>query len=162
MKLLAIRSIPKTPIHKTSYQNIMSITTVRITFGLIWCVDSIFKWQPAFQKEYLDILINASKNQASFFKPWFSLWIFLVSSHTQFFIYSTALIESYIALALLFGFAKKITYTIVIVLSLIIWSTAEGFGGPYTAGSTDIGTAIIYALVAFALLVVDNKRKTSI
>jgi hypothetical protein len=30
-------------------------------------------------------------------------------------------------------------------------ATAEGFGGPYTAGSTDIGTAITYGVV-FALL----------
>ncbi len=33
----------------------------------------------------------------------------------------------------------------------VIWSTAEGFGGPYTAGSTDIGAAIIYVLVFLAL-----------
>ena len=40
-----------------------------------------------------------------------------------------------------------ITYVTGIAFSLLIWSTAEGFGGPYTAGSADIGTAIIYALV---------------
>jgi hypothetical protein len=28
-----------------------------------------------------------------------------------------------------------------------IWTTAEGFGGPYQAGSTDIGAAIIDPLV---------------
>ena len=28
---------------------------------------------------------------------------------------------------------------------------AEGFGGPYTSSSTDIGAAIIYAVVFFAL-----------
>lgn len=35
------------------------------------------------------------------------------------------------------------------------WSgrcTAEGFGGPYTSGASDIGTAIIYAVVFTALL----------
>lgn len=34
-----------------------------------------------------------------------------------------------------------------ILLSVVIWTTAEGFGGPYSAGSTDIGAAIIYPLV---------------
>ena len=34
-----------------------------------------------------------------------------------------------------------------ILLSVVIWTTAEGFGGPYTADSTDIGAAIIYVLV---------------
>jgi nitrite reductase (NO-forming) len=34
-----------------------------------------------------------------------------------------------------------------IAFSLLIWATAEGFGGPYTSGASDIGTAIIYAVV---------------
>jgi len=50
------------------------------------------------------------------------------------------------------GFARKITYTAAIVFSLLIWATAEGFGGPYTSGSADVGTAVIYALVFAALL----------
>jgi nitrite reductase (NO-forming) len=54
---------------------------------------------------------------------------------------------------LILGFARKITYISGTVFSLLIWATAEGFGGPYTAQSTDIGTAIIYALVFLALLV---------
>ena len=36
-------------------------------------------------------------------------------------------------------------------MSLVIWSTAEGFGGPYAPGSTDIGAAIIYLVVFLAL-----------
>jgi nitrite reductase (NO-forming) len=43
-----------------------------------------------------------------------------------------------------------------LVFSLLIWSTAEGFGGPYTAGSTDLGTAIIYAVVFALLFLVDD------
>jgi nitrite reductase (NO-forming) len=35
---------------------------------------------------------------------------------------------------------------------VLIWSTAEGFGGPYTSGASDIGTAIIYAIVFAGLL----------
>lgn len=35
--------------------------------------------------------------------------------------------------------------------TIVIWSTAEGFGGPYHAGSTDVGAAIIYPLVFAAL-----------
>ena len=33
-----------------------------------------------------------------------------------------------------------------------LWAAAEGFGGPYTSGASDIGTAIIYALVFMCLL----------
>jgi hypothetical protein len=34
----------------------------------------------------------------------------------------------------------------------VIWGVAEGFGGPYASGASDIGTAIIYALVFVCLL----------
>jgi len=40
------------------------------------------------------------------------------------------------------------------VFSLAIWSTAEGFGGPYTPGATDIGTSIIYFVVFVYLLAI--------
>jgi hypothetical protein len=46
-----------------------------------------------------------------------------------------------VAAALIFGFARKSTYIAAAVFSLLIWSTAEGFGGPYTAGSTDVGAS---------------------
>jgi hypothetical protein len=29
----------------------------------------------------------------------------------------------------------------------MVWAIAEGFGGPYTSGASDIGTAIIYAVL---------------
>jgi len=50
------------------------------------------------------------------------------------------------------GFARKITYIAAAGFSVLIWATAEGFGGPYTSGASDIGTAIIYALVFMCLL----------
>lgn len=49
---------------------------------------------------------------------------------------------------------RKITYSAAIVFSLPIWGTAEGFGGSYTSGASDIGTAVIYALVFAALLTI--------
>ena len=60
--------------------------------------------------------------------------------------------ETLIATALIFGFARKSTYIAAAVFSLLIWSTAEGFGGPYTAGSTDGGASIIYVVVFLGLL----------
>ncbi len=148
----------KAPNTKNIVQKLGTVSTVRVLFGFIWLIDAFFKWQPAFQKGYLDILINAAKNQPAVLKPWFDFWIVLVSSQRQLFIYSTAIVETYIALAILFGFSKRFTYLLAIVFSLLIWSTAEGFGGPYTAGSTDVGTAIIYALIALLLLITDKKR----
>ena len=60
-----------------------------------------------------------------------------------------------LGLALIFGFIKKIAYSLGIVLSLLIWSIPEGFGGPYGPSSTDVGTAVIYAIVFIALILIN-------
>lgn len=57
------------------------------------------------------------------------------------------LIETAIAIGLLLGLARRLTYFGGALFSLLIWSTAEGFGGPYTLGATNIGPALVYALV---------------
>lgn len=51
------------------------------------------------------------------------------------------------------GVARKLVYAGGIFYSLMVWSTAGGFGGPYVPGTTDIGPAVVYALVFCALLV---------
>jgi nitrite reductase (NO-forming) len=63
-----------------------------------------------------------------------------------------SVVETLIALALIAGFARKITYISAATFSVLIWATAEGFGGPYTSGAADIGTAVIYAVVFLGLL----------
>jgi nitrite reductase (NO-forming) len=70
-------------------------------------------------------------------------------------------IESLIALAVIFGFARKLTYISSALFSLLIYATAEGFGGPYIAGSTDIGTSVIYVLVFIGLLALDYETGLS-
>jgi hypothetical protein len=72
-----------------------------------------------------------------------------------------AAVETLIATALIFGFARKSTYIAAAVFSLLIWSTAEGFGGPYTAGSTDVGASIIYVVVFLGLLALNAYTGTS-
>ena len=57
------------------------------------------------------------------------------------------MIETAIAIGLLFGLARRLTYIAGALFSLLIWSTAEGFGGPYTSGATNLGPALMYALV---------------
>ncbi len=127
-------------------------SAVRIVFGIIWLVDAIFKWQPAFRDGYLGFLQDASKGQPDWLSGWFNFWINLVSPRVGFFAYTTAVIETLIALALIVGLGRKLTYIAAAAFSLLIWSTAEGFGGPYTAGSTDVGAALIYAVVFLSLL----------
>ncbi len=70
----------------------------------------------------------------------------------MFFAYLVALVETLIAVALIAGFARKYTYIAAAVFSVLIWATAEGFGGPYTSGASDIGTGVICAVVFAGLL----------
>jgi nitrite reductase (NO-forming) len=74
----------------------------------------------------------------------------LVVAHTGFFVAATRLIETAVATGLLLGLARRITYIVGALFSLLIWSTAEGFGGPYTSGATNVGPALVYALIFIA------------
>ncbi len=125
---------------------------LRISFGLIWLIDAVLKWLPGFRSGYMDTIMGQADGQPGWLRGWFDLWINLQHPQAAFFAYLVAVAETLIAVALIAGFARKTAYLGAIVLSLLIWSTAEGFGGPYTSGSADIGTAVIYAMVFAGLL----------
>jgi len=127
------------------------VAVFRIGFGIIWAIDAAFKWLPSFRNGFLDQITTAAQGQPSWLNSWFNFWVHLLGHNPQLFAVSVALIESLIAIALIFGFARRTTYLSAIVFTLLIWGIAEGFGGPYNSASTDIGTAIIYAVVFFAL-----------
>lgn len=134
---------------------------VRIVFGLIWLVDAFLKWLPGFRSGYMDYLAEGARGQPSWLRPWFNFWIDLQQPRAALFAYLVAVVETTIALALIFGFARKLTYIMAIAFSLMTWATAEGFGGPYTTGSADVGTGIIYALVFGSLLVLNMQSGPS-
>ena len=125
---------------------------LRVTFGLIWLIDAILKWLPGFRSSYMSVIMGEAQGQPGWLQPWFNFWIRVQHPDAMFLAYLVAAIETLIALALIAGFARKLTYNAAIVFSLLIWATAEGFGGPYTSGAADIGTAIIYAVVFLGLL----------
>ena len=124
---------------------------LRIVFGLVWALDAWFKWQPDFIGNFSDYLTGAAKDQPAAVKSWIDLWINVVNVDPHVFAHAVAIGETLVALGLIFGVLSNLTNLGGILLSVVIWSTAEGFGGLYTAGSTDIGAAIIYALVFVGL-----------
>ena len=97
------------------------------------------------------MIMGQAGGQPGWLKPWLTFWINLRHPQATSFAYLVAVLETLIALALIAGFARKLTYISAAVFSVMIWATAEGFGGPHTSGSSDIGTAVIYA-VAWGLL----------
>jgi nitrite reductase (NO-forming) len=133
-----------------------SVAVFRITFALVWLVDATLKWLPGFRSDFSSMLDHAANGQPAWLRPWFDLWTDMPHGMATAMAYGTALTETGIALALLVGFARKSVYLLGAVYSLLIWATAEGFGGPYQSGSTDVGAAIIYTFVFVALLIVDR------
>jgi nitrite reductase (NO-forming) len=125
---------------------------LRIAFGVIWLIDAVLKWLPGFRSTYMSTIMGIRDGQPGWLKPWFTFWINLQHPRVMFFAYLVAAVETLIALALIFGFARKLTYIAAAGFSLLIWATAEGFGGPYTSGASDVGTAVIYAVVFLGLL----------
>jgi uncharacterized membrane protein YphA (DoxX/SURF4 family) len=126
---------------------------LRISFGIVWLIDAVLKWLPGFRTGYVAMTNTAAQGQPGWLHPWFSFWMKLQDPRAAFFVYLAAVIETLIAVALITGFARKFTYISGAVFSLLVWAIAEGLGGPYGSGSTDIGTSIIYALFFVGLLV---------
>lgn len=120
---------------------------VRILFGLVWLADAWFKWQPDFINKFTDYLSETLKDQPAGVQAWIHFWVNAVNVDPRAFAYIVAVGETVIALGLILGLLSNLTNVGGALLALVIWSTAEGFGGPYQAGSTDVGAAIIYALV---------------
>ena len=127
------------------------IAALRIAFGCVWAIDAWSRWQPGFADNFTGYLTKALDGQPPVVVTWINFWIHVVSINPHLFAFLVAGGETAIALGLLFGALSKLTCLVGILLSLSIWSTAHGFGGPYGPGSTDIGVSIIYVLVFMGL-----------
>jgi len=135
---------------------------LRILFGLVWAVDASFKWQPAFVNGFAGYLAGAMKGQPPAVQTWIGFWLGLVKTDPVLFARAVAVCETLLAIALILGVFTNLACLGGAVMSFMIWSTAEGFGGPYVPGSTDIGTSIIYVFVFAALLLASAGRYWSI
>jgi len=124
---------------------------LRIVFGLAWAIDAQFKWRPAFQSGFVKYLTGALDGQPALVKTWIGFWIDVVKVNPHVFAVIVAASETALAVALILGVFTNLATLGGVLLASVIWSIAEGFGGPYKAGSTDIGTAIIYLFVFVAL-----------
>ena len=125
---------------------------LRIIFGGVWLVDAYFKWNPDFINNFVSYLTGNLDGQPRLVQGWINFWVNVVNINPHLFAIFIAIAETAIALSLLSGILSKWAMYGGIAMALIIWSTAEGFGGPYMAGSTDVGAAIIYVLVFAALI----------
>ncbi len=128
---------------------------VRVIFGIVWLVDALLKFQPRVVESFADMIKQVGEGQPSWLHPWFSFWYNLTFANPAPFVYITGILELALGIALILGFMRKIIYIGGMVLSMLIWSVPEGFGGPYGPSSTDIGTGIIYSFVFLLLLIIN-------
>jgi nitrite reductase (NO-forming) len=133
----------------------------RIGFGLIWLIDGAFKWTSGFRHEFVGMINGAGQGQPGWLHWFFTLAHDVFTSHPHAWAYAIAALETLIGLALVLGFARKLTYIVTFFTGLGIWAVAEGFGGPYNSSSTDIGAAVMYAVVALGLLALNYEAGPS-
>lgn len=136
-----------------------AIACLRVAFGLVWVVAAWLKWQSAFQQSFLAQINKASDGQALAIQAWISLWSHMVSFNPLLFARIEASMETALAVLLILGLFSNLSYVVGMLLTLGIWAIPEGFGGPYQPGqSTDIGTALPYALLFGVLLAISAGR----
>ncbi len=129
----------------------------RLAFGLLWLFDAVLKSLPAFLFHFTSQITSVIPGQPHLV----AVWLGFVANVTGLIGPVTvailvAIAETVIAISLLTGRALKIMLPFSVLYSLLVWVTAEAFGGPYTSAGTGVrgnvlGNVIIYLLPLFFL-----------
>lgn len=132
----------------------------RILFGILWAFDAFWKWHPYFLHHAVDYLVQSQKGQPEWIVAYIQFFINIIHSVGPFaFGLFAAIAETVIAVSLVFNKGLRFMLPVGAVYSLGLWTTAEGWGGPYGPGFTGnrgdiLGTIIIYCLIFLYLMVV--------
>jgi uncharacterized membrane protein YphA (DoxX/SURF4 family) len=131
----------------------------RWLFVLLWAFDAFWKWQPYFLMHGVDNLVQAQQGQPTWIVSYIQFFIDLIYrvGPLAFGLFA-AIIETIIAASLVFKKGMDYILPIGFIYSFGLWTTAEGWGGPYGPGFTGnrgdiLGTAIIYCFIFLYLMV---------
>jgi nitrite reductase (NO-forming) len=142
------------PLTRPSLRRLHVAAVVRIGFGVIWAIDAIFKWLPGFVNGQTigDELGGGDDIHTPVIHQWIALWHSVATAAPATFALGTAIVETLIALGILFGAFSNVVLIGSAIWSLGIWSSAEGFGLPWNeSGITDVGPSVGYIFAALAL-----------
>jgi thiosulfate dehydrogenase [quinone] large subunit len=146
---------PETPVARVFGRSwLRGAAIVRILFGLIWTIDAVFKWLPGFigGQTLGHELGGAAEIKTPVVHQWLRLWNGIGLADPHAFAVGIAIVESLFALAILLGAFSNGAFLGSALLSLGIWSGAEGFHLPWGApGQTDIGPSVGYIIASLAL-----------
>ncbi|HET9108348.1 MAG TPA: hypothetical protein VFN79_14300 [Steroidobacteraceae bacterium] len=136
----------------------------RISFGLLWLFDAALKWLPAFLFHFTSQITSVIPGQPA----WIAAWLGFVATVIRAVgalpvAILVGLSETAIAVALLSGRWLRLAIPFGIAYSLAVWSTAEAFGGPYSAAGTGVrgnvlGNVLMY-LIPFLFLWAGVRRQ---
>lgn len=124
-----------------------------VLFGLLWTVDAVLKWQPYFLTHFMAQLTAVLPGQPEWIAAYIGLVIAVVRAIGPTLVaIAVAVVESLLALSLLIGRGLRLSLPLGALYSLAVWTTAEGWGGPYTSAGTGVrgnvvGNVIIYVIV---------------
>lgn len=137
----------------------------RFLFGVLWAFDAYWKWQPFFLTHAITFLQQAQDGQPAWIVAYIGWFLPIIDriGPLVFGIFA-AVMETAIALSLLTGWYLRRMLLAGALYSLGLWTTAEGWGGPYGIGFTGnkgdvLGTANIY-LFAFFFLIILTRQET--
>ncbi|MDE2276291.1 MAG: hypothetical protein KGK09_08350, partial [Burkholderiales bacterium] len=129
----------------------------RLLFGLLWALDAALKWQPGFLTQFMAQLTPAAVGQPAPIAAYIHAVVALVGWIGPLRVaVLTALAETLVAASLLSGRAMRWSVPLAALYCLAVWTSAEGFGGPYGLAGTGvrgdvIGNVLIYVYL-FAYL----------
>ncbi|MBN2679901.1 hypothetical protein HHS34_004610 [Acidithiobacillus montserratensis] len=121
---------------------------VRILFGLIWLINTWLQFNPVYVAHFLGSFnadwVSGQPDWVMAYCHWMATLVQQIGPQAV--AYATVGLDAILAVALLTGLGLPYLAWVGALYNLWLWSTVGGFGGPYTQGATDPGTAIIYAL----------------
>jgi nitrite reductase (NO-forming) len=138
----------------SSYGRPRAAAAVRIAFGALWAANATFKWLPGFiHGQTLEKELGGGREiHTPVIHQWLEMWHGIGTASPGAFAVGTAVIETLIAIGLLFGAFSNTVLIGSALFSFGIWSTAEHFNLPWTKpGITDLGASIGYVIAALAL-----------
>lgn len=132
----------------------------RILFGLLWVFDANLKFWPGFLFHFVHHFTSKMAGQPH----WLAVWLGLIAQAARD-IGPTPLavvvgaFELLVGFSLLSGRGLRMVVPPAMAYCLLVWCTAEAFGGPYTVrgsavGGHVVGNVIVY-LIPFLMLAAD-------
>ena len=134
-------------------------TAGRRLFGLLWAFDAALKWVPYFLTHFLDQLTPAVQGQPAWIAAYIGFIIIVVKTVGPLLVaVVVALVETAIAISVLTGRWLMLSVPLGFLYTLSVWTSAEGFGGPYSRAGTGVrgnvlGNVLIYAVIFLFMLV---------